>query len=165
MTISEQAAIVLEAFEHGVIRVEGVVRWADSRIIADENSSSWLIDLSTHSPQDITGFQSLLRTHAAKSLPLRWRVQIIVLGVDAGLLSVAASLPLLFRVLILERLDAKRDPADEQLVDALIEWDFQDKLSAISAPLHARFEGIFRQYLADADGISAVLQLGHEDEA
>ncbi len=162
MTLSQQASIVLEAVEHEWLRVEGIIRWADSVIAADEKPASWLIELSTYNPQDIIGFASLLRAHAAESLPLRWRVQIVVLAFDAGLLSVATSLPLLFRVLILERMGATRDSADEQLVDALIEWDSQDDLDVIPAPLFARFEALFRDYLADAHEISSVLYLKHE---
>ena len=81
----QQAAIVVEAVEHGLLRVEGIIRWADSVIVADDKPASWLIELSTHDQQDITGFASLLRAHAAESLLLRWRVQIIVLAFDAGL--------------------------------------------------------------------------------
>ena len=83
-------------------------------------------------------------------------------GVRRRTLSVATSLPLLFRVLILERMGAERDSADEQLIDALVEWDSQEDLDVIPSPLHARFETLFREYLADAHEISAVLHLKHE---
>ena len=162
MTISQQAAIVVEAVEHGLLRVVGIIRWADSVIVAEEKPASWLIDLSTHSPQDITGFVGLLRAHAADVLPLRWKVQIIVLAYDAGLLSVASSLPLLFRVLIFEANGAKKDSLDERLRDALVEWDQQEDLDVIEPSLQAKFEVLFREYLPDAQKISAILHLKHE---
>jgi hypothetical protein len=162
MTLSQQAAIVLEAVEHELLRVEGIIRWADAAIVPTEKPETWLIGLSTLNPSQITDFVSLLRTHAAESLPLRWRVQIIVLAFDAGLLSVASSLPLLFRVLIVERRGAERDSADEQLADALVEWDCQEDLGVIPPVLHARFETLLRGYLADAHEISAVLHWKHE---
>jgi hypothetical protein len=162
MTLSQQAAIVLEAVEHELLRVEGIIRWADGAIVASEKPETWLIDLSTLNPSHVRDFVSLLRTHAAESLPQRWRVQIIVLAFDAGLLSLASSLPLLFRLLIVERWGAEKDSADEQLADALVAWDCQENLDVIPPVLHARFETLFRGYLADAHEISAVLLWRHE---
>ena len=133
MTISQQAAIVLEAVKHELLRVDGIIRWADSVIIAAEKPESWLIELSIHNPQDITGFVGLLRAHAAVSLPLRWRIQIIVLGYDAGLLSLFSSLPKLFRVLIFEEKGEKLDSLDERLYDALVDWDSQEDLDVIES--------------------------------
>jgi hypothetical protein len=162
MTLSQQAAIVLEAVEHALLRVEGIIRWADALIVATEKPETWLIELSTFNPLNITDFVNLLRTHAAGSLPLRWRVQIIVLAFDAGLLSVASSLPLLFHVLFVECRGAERDSTDEQLANALVAWDCHEDLDVVPPALHARFETLFRGYLADAHEISAVLHWEHE---
>jgi hypothetical protein len=162
MTISQQAAVTLEAVEHELLRVDGIVRWADSVIGAEEKPDFWLIELSTLNPLHITDFVSLLRAHAAETLPLHWRVQIIVLAYKAGLLSVQSSLPKLFQVLIFETKGATKDPLDEQLRDALVDWDFQEDLDVIEPSLRARFEALFREYLADAHEISTVLHWNHE---
>lgn len=143
------------------MRVDFVVRWADSAIVAADKPESWLIELSTLSPSDITGFIRLLHTHATETLPLRWRVQIIVLAYDAGLLSLAVSLRRLFTVLFIECRGAERDSSDEQLADALVAWDCLE-LDVIELPLHARFETLFRGYLADAHEVSSLLHLKHK---
>jgi hypothetical protein len=162
LTISQQAFVILEAFEHQLLRVDGIIRWADSVIVASEQPAWWLIELSTHNPNDIAGLVSLLRAQATESLPLRWRVQIIVLAQNAGRLSVRSSLPKLFQVLIFDNKGAKEESLDKSLIDALIEWDSQDDLDVIEPALHAKFERLFRDYLTDAQLVSKVLRLGHE---
>jgi len=157
MTITQQAAIVLDAVEHKLLRVEGIIRWADSALIAEDKPESWLIELSTFNPNDLTGVVNILRRHASGVLPLRWRVQVIVLAYAAGLLNVASSLPLLFRVVILEPNGGRKDALDERLHTALVEWDCQENLEAIPTELQARLETQFREYLIGAQKIAAVL--------
>jgi|GEM_PF-5749056 len=161
MTLSQQAAIMLEALEHELLRVDSIVRWADSAIVAADKPESWLIELSTLNPSHITDFVTILRAHADESLPLRWRVQIIVLAYDAGLLSLPVSLRRLFTILFIERKGVKKDSSDQRLADALVEWDCLE-LDVIAPPLLARFETLFRSYLADAHEVSSLLHLKHE---
>jgi hypothetical protein len=73
-----------------------------------------------------------------------------------------SSLPKLFRVLIIETKGAKRDSLDERLRSALITWNFQEDLDVIEPQLHARFEMLFREYLADAHEVSAILHWKNE---
>jgi hypothetical protein len=95
---------------------------------------------------------------------LRKRIQIVVLAHISGVLSLADTLPKLFRVAIVERQGARRDALDTQLVDALVDWDFQDDGTVIERPLRARFNALFREYLTDAQDVAAVLAWKSENE-
>jgi hypothetical protein len=161
MTLSQQAAILLEALDHELLRVDSIVRWADSAIVAADKPEAWLIELSTLDPSHITDFVTILHAHEDESLPLRWRVQITVLAYDAGLLSLAVSLRRLFTVVFIDGKGAERDSSDERLADALVEWDCLES-DVIAPPLRARFETLFRSYLADAHEVSSLLRLKHE---
>ena len=158
MTHAQQVAILWEALEHGFMRVDCIVRWADSMIGGVKKPESWIMELSTLNPSDITGFLRLLREHGTEPLPLRWRVQMIVLAYEAGLLSLAVCVPKLFTVLFIDRRGAERELSDERLADALAEWDSLE-VNVIAPGLRARFEESFHDYLADANEISALLHL------
>ena len=156
MTFAEQASILLEAIEAELLQPADIVRWADEILVAMENPPAWIIDVSTVHPPDLEDVVRQLREHAS-ALPVRRQVQVIVLAHDAGLLSLRDTLPKLFRVTILERGDRSLDERDKRLVEALVDWDFQEDLDVIEPSLQVRLAALFREYLTDAQEMAAVL--------
>lgn len=157
MTLSQQAAVILEAVDQDLIRANEVIRWADRAIVTSEQPPRWLVELAILNPSDITGIISLTRANATDKLPVHWRIQILVLACETGLLSLGSSLPKLFHVLIGDARNTKESPLDERLRNALVDWDIQDCPDQVDPPLYLRFEALFREYLADAEEISGVL--------
>src|SRR5437870_5698298 len=98
MMLSEQVAILLEAAELELLQPEDIVRWADQAIVAMQKPPVWVIDLSLLRSPHLVDFVGLLRLHAAVPLALRRRIQIVVLAHITGVLSLADTLPKLFRV-------------------------------------------------------------------
>jgi len=49
------------------------------------------------------------------------------------------------------------DPLGRRLQDTLVEWDCQDDLDVIEAPLKAKFMALFQEYLVNAYDLAAVL--------
>lgn len=165
MTLSQQAAVIIEAVEQGLFHADDVLRWADSVIISIEQPPAWLIELSTINPLYIQNFIGVLRKHAESTLPTRSRIQVLVLAWNQGILPLNSCLQKLFKVLIIEgflEAEQKEDPLDERLHDALVEWDSLDCLDVIEPRLYLKFEKIFREYLADANEIARVLNWNHE---
>ncbi|MEY4200695.1 MAG: hypothetical protein RLZZ265_2435 [Verrucomicrobiota bacterium] len=156
MTLAEQASILLEAIESELLQPADIVRWADGILVAMENPPAWIIDVSTVHPPDLEDVVRQLREHAS-ALPVRRQVQVIVLAHDAGLLSLRDTLPKLFRVTILERGERSLDELDKRLVEALVDWDFQEDLDVIEPSLQVRLAALFREYLTDAQEMAAVL--------
>ena len=156
MTSSQQAAIVLEAVEQGFLHEDGIVRWADSVIVAAAKPEPWLIDLAMLASSHITDYTRILRGQSAESVPLHWRVQMVALAHQHGLVSLHDSLPKLFNILIFDSKEAPEDSLDKQLHRALVEWDSQECLEVIEIPLAHKFKSIFQEYLADAGEISAL---------
>jgi hypothetical protein len=159
MTLSEQSAVLVEAVEQELLRQVDIVRWADGVIVAMDTPPGWVIDLSVLSSPHLVDFVSVLREHASAAMSLHRRIQIVLLAYSSGALSFADTLPKLFRVVILDRHGASRDTLDERLADALVDWDFQEDLSVIEPPLRARFEALFREYLADAQEVAALFTM------
>lgn len=157
MTLADQAAIMLEAIDDGLLQPEDVVRWADTVIMAMEKPPAWVIELSTFGSPHMEDFVTHLREHAQLPPSIRRQVELIVLAYHAGLLSFRGTLPLLFRVTLLERKGRPLDAVGERLANTLVEWDFQEDLDVIAPPLRAKFEAIFRDYLRNAHEISAVI--------
>ena len=156
MTSSQQAAIVLEAVEQGFLHEDGIVRWADSVIATAEQPDPWLIKLAKLASSNLTDYTRILRGQSAESVPLHWRVQMVALAHQHGLLSLHDSLPKLFNILIFDPKEAPEDSLDEQLHRALVEWDGQGCLEVIEIPLANEFNKLFQEYLADAGEISAL---------
>ena len=156
MTLFQKAAIVLEAVEQGFLHEDGIVRWADSVMAAAEKPDPWLIKLAMLSSSNITDYTRILRGQSAESVPLHWRVQMVALAHQNGLLNLHDSLPKLFNILIFDPKEAPEDSLDEQLHRALVEWDGQGCLEVIEIPLAHKFESLFQEYLADASEVSAI---------
>jgi hypothetical protein len=156
MTLAEQAAILLEAIEDGLLQPADIVRWADEILVAMEDPPAWIVDVSTVHPPYIEDLVHHLRENAS-GLTIRRPIQVIVLAHDAGLLSLRATIPKLFRVTILERGDRPLDALDKRLVETLIDWDFQEDWDVNEPPFQARFTALFKEYLMDAHGVAAVL--------
>jgi hypothetical protein len=150
MTTSEQAAVMLEAMRNNLLRMEDVIHWVDDLIVAMDKPPGWLIELSAMEQSHIVDVIARLREHADTSLAVRRQVQVIVTAYDCGLLSFRESLPLLFRVVLVEGGKKELDAAGECLADALVRWDFQDNLDCVSSDLRATFEAIFRDFRATA---------------
>ncbi|HXR08645.1 MAG TPA: hypothetical protein VN765_15015 [Candidatus Acidoferrum sp.] len=150
--------MLVEAIEEEILQPDDIIRWADNIIMAAEKPPIWVIELSTTQSPLMIDFASRLRTQASAQLPVSRRIQIIVLAYNTGLLSLPDTLSRLFRV-TMDRgmLPAVTDPLDRQLVDALCDWDQQDDLDVIEPPLRARLTELFREYLANADDIAAIL--------
>ena len=165
MTLPEQSAVLVEAVEHGLLRQEDIVRWADGFIVAMDTPPGWVIDLSVLSSPHLVDFVGVLREHAAAPMSLHRRIQIVLLAYSSGAFSFADTLPKLFRIVILEQHGMRRDTLEERLADALVDWDFQEDLSVIEPPLRARFEALFQEYLADAQEVAALLPSRHENVA
>jgi hypothetical protein len=86
------------------------------------------------------------------------RLQLIALAQNAGLLSLPATLPRLYRITIGPRPRPPiTDPLGRRLVDALYDWDEQDDLDVIEPLLQAKFTALFQQYLKNTDDIVAIL--------
>lgn len=158
MTLSQQTALILEAVDLELMSSDGIIRWADSAVVTTEQPPAWLIDLATLNSTHNLDFIGLLRPHAVPTLPLHWRVQIVLVAFESGCLSLRSSLPKLFNVLFIERHGAQADALDERLINALVFWDCQEDLDEIESTLRARFESLFREYLVDADEVSQVLE-------
>ena len=156
MTISQQAALILEAVEQGFIHEDGIIRWADSMIAETVKPEPWLINLAKLASSQITDYTRILRGQSAESVPLHWRVQLVALAHQNGLLNLHDSLPKLFSILIFDPKEALRDSLDEQLHAALVEWDGHGCLEAIEVSQAHQFQKIFQDYLADAGEISAL---------
>jgi hypothetical protein len=72
-------------------------------------------------------------------------------------LSLRATLPLLFRVTIIERGGQERDAVAERLTGALISWDCHEDLNFIEPSMRSRLEEVFREVLAEANEVAAVV--------
>jgi hypothetical protein len=164
MTLSQQTAVLLEAVDDELLQPDDIVRWADKVIIAEKQPSYWLIELSTLNSPYLVDYVRILRPQASSSMPLpmRSRIQIIILAYYAGLLSFRSCLPKLFRVMMVDHFELKRDALDARLADALVDWDFQEDLDKIEASLRARFDNLFREYLMNVSELSAVLPWKHD---
>lgn len=163
MTLFEQAAVIVEAVEHGFWRADRIVRWADAEIIAARTPALWLIELSTADESDIATLMGMLRRKETDRLTLHRRIQIVALAWEAGLISLSASLPKLFAILMFEPKGATEDQLNERLHEALVDWDFHEDLDQIDPALLLTFEQLLRQYLLDAHETSELLQLKHEN--
>ncbi len=156
MTLSEKAAIVLEAVEQGFIHEDGIIRWAESASAAVEKPEPWLIKLALLTSSNITDYTRILRGQSAESVPLHWRVQMVALAHQSGLLNLHDCLPKLFNILIFDPKEAQEDSLDKQLHSALVEWEGQGGLEVIEISLANNFERLFREYLADAGEVTAI---------
>jgi hypothetical protein len=158
MTLSDQSAILLAAIENDLIQPEDIVRWADAAIVTLEKPPAWIIELSTLSSPHLADFERQLRKQSPMLLPMRRKVQIIVLGHKADLLSLPDTLSKLFRLRFTNIIRGEREPFDDQLASALIEWDDRLDLDLDPKdPLRGKFTSLFREYLKDADEIAEVL--------
>jgi hypothetical protein len=160
MSISEQAAILLEATKREFLQPEDIVRWADATIVAAEKPAAWLIQVSILNSPYMADYTPILREQAVPELALHRQIQIIVLAQDAGLLSFRETLPKLFQILIIDRFHRNEhslDYLDERLKESLVEWDSQENLDVIEPSLQRKFLAMFREYLSDANEVAAVL--------
>jgi hypothetical protein len=156
MTIPEEAAVLLDAFEMGYINESAVIRWADETIIRSEPTPEWLIELSTMPPTHPTDMMALLRKNAAFPPPMRRHIQIVVLLHRQCGLPFADTVSRLFQVAILERNGSATSYVDDSLMDMLVEWDCQD-FPVVEPPLQERLERLFQEYLADAADVARVM--------
>ena len=159
MTLSQQAAIVLEAVEQGFFHEDGIIRWADSIIAETGKPEPWLINLAKLASSHITDYTRVLRGQSADSVSLHWRVQMVALAHQSGLLNLHDCLPKLFTILIFDPKEAPEDSLDEQLHQALVEWDSQGCLEVIELSLANKFEKLLHEYLADAGEVSAIARV------
>ena len=162
MTLPEQAAVLPEAVKQKLLLQEDIIRWADEVIVAMDKPPPWVIDLSVLSSPHLVDCVVILREHATGPLALRQRIQVVVLAYLAGALSLTDALSKLFRVSMLERCVTERAPNDDRLGNAFAEWDCQEELSIVPAPLQAKFEALFREYVADAREVARVLPWRHQ---
>ena len=159
MTLYQQAAIVLEAVEQGFFHEDGIIRWADSIIADTGKPEPWLIKLTMLASTNITDYTRILRGHGAESVPLRWRVQMVALAHQNGLLNLHDGLPKLFNIFVFDNKEAGKDSLDEQLHSALVEWESQGCLEVLEHSLAAKYEKLLREYLADAGEVSAIARV------
>ncbi len=162
MTLPEQSVVLVEAVEQELLRQEDIVRWAVGVIVAMDTPPGWVIDLAVLSSPHLADFVAVLREHAFVPMSLHRRIQVVLLAYSTRALSFADTLPKLFRVVMLAHHGASRDTLDESLADALVDWDSQEDLSVIEPPLRARFEVLFREYLADSQEVATLLPPRHE---
>ena len=106
--------------------------------------------------------ETRLRGQGPLPLPLRQRIQIVVLAHEAGLLSWPMTLQKLFRLTFSDerfrnRGESPLDALDERLKDGLVSWDCQEDLDVVEPPLQAKFTALFREYLSSAKDVAAVL--------
>jgi hypothetical protein len=159
MTLAQQASVIVEAAKQELLRTDGILRWVDSTIVSLEHPPSWLIELSTLNPADLQDFIGILREHSDQQPPpLHLRIQVIILGWKAGIVSLQSSLQKLF-ILIVEGSDTKvnEDLLDRKLSDALADWDQLEEPNSIDSTLSSKFEIIFDEYLKDAAEVAGVL--------
>jgi hypothetical protein len=158
MTLAEQSMVLLDVAEQELVRPDGIVRWADSVIGKIDKPPAWVIELSTLRSLDLTDFVSLLREQTLSGLSLHRRIQIVLLAHRAGLLSMTETLKRLFRM-TLRGAVVNTDELDNRLKDALVEWDCEDNLDGLDSVLQSNFEGLFSEYLLDAEEVAAVLTM------
>jgi hypothetical protein len=156
MTLAKQSAILLEAYNKEIIRAEDIVRWTDLIIASMDLPPEWVIELSALNPNNPVEFLSSLQKQASESLSARQRIQIIILAHEAGFLSLYVALQKLFEITIFDD-EISLDALDEQLVEALVDWDCQETLEPIAPRLQKKFSALFREYLKDAEEIASVL--------
>ncbi len=154
LTLPEQAAIVLQAFEF--LAHDDIIRWVDNSIVHLEKPPEALLKLSVLGPDKVVEMVSNLRILAPSPMAIHQQVQVIVLTHRSGLLSMRAALGRIFEILFDEDDDVPHDSLRERIKDALVYWDCQEE-DVIDPPLQATFTEIFQEYLKGADDIVAVL--------
>lgn len=158
--VPEQAAMILLAAHCGVLPVPGIREWACSVIETLPSPPFWLFDLATMRADGLAEALEILHVQAAP-LDLHTRLQTIIGCHASGLPLLPDTLRELFFVAIIERHGQPDLPDIEPLVDALVAWDCQEDPDHIPAELEARFQAIFRDYLAEANAVMACLRAAH----
>lgn len=156
MTLSEQAAILLEFDAIKALQSHEIVRWAKAVIATTDKPPCWLMELSILQSPNRQDFISRLEEQAATELPMRRRIQVIILAHRAGVLPLLATLSKLFEITIFETGNQRLDPLEEKLAQALVYWDCEDNPDVINPILDARFADLFVEYMSDSENIAAL---------
>ena len=159
MTLPEQCAVLLDAFLRGLCKREDVVAWADRLIMNTDAAPDGVLDLSVPADRLRGDFVSILGAQAARELPLRRRVQIIMLAYDCGVIDFLDTAGRLSILLIDEQDTPPTEPDIKRMMDP--RWDLfilWEQVDVRDPAKERRLEGRFGPFRTDREELRSIFQ-------